>query len=290
MKYYGQAEATAKRIVDQFSKGNLPKAIAPIFLQMGGRHADGYSWANQLLVALAGYSDSMGYNQWQKVGRQVRAGEHALWIFAPVKAKRTEKDPDTGETKSHLITIGFRLTKVFGLEQTDIFDPDAWEAARPDNSTIRQFLDELPLRNVAEAWGLSLQAYNGKGSNALGWYRHGSAIALGVSNLSTWAHELCHAADDRNGKLKGDKKNTEIVAELGGAILLTVCGYEREADIGGAWSYITAWAGTGDPTAACMGVLTRACEAVALILETAGLREPPQTVQAATEETETATA
>lgn len=28
-----------------------------------------------------------------------------------------------------------------------------------------------------------------------GWYRHKQAIALGVQNLATWAHELVHAAD-----------------------------------------------------------------------------------------------
>lgn len=282
MRYSDNAEQVAQRIIDQFSKGNLPKALAPIFLACGGRHADRYSWSNQLLVALAGYSDAMGFKQWLEVGRCVRKGQKSLLILAPCIGKSKEPDPTTGELKEIAKLFGFRCMPVFGLEQTDVTDADLWEKHRPDNSTVRQFLDELPLREVAEQWGLSLQAYNGKGGNALGWYRHGEAIALGVQNLSTWAHELCHAADDRNGKLKGDKKNTEIVAELGGAILLTICGYEREADVGGAWSYITAWAGDKDPIRACMDVLNRTCEAVQLILETAGLREHRETKQAET--------
>ncbi len=94
---------------------------------------------------------------------------------------------------------------------------------------------------------------------------------LGVENLSTWCHELVHAADDRNGKLKGPKVSRETVAALGGAILLQMLGYEHEADLGGCWKYIQSYAGDEkiDVLAACGRVLDRTCEAVALILDTA---------------------
>ena len=58
----------------------------------------------------------------------------------------------------------------------------------------------------------------------------------GVQNLSTWAHELIHAADDRLGKLGKCKVNNEVVAELGGAVLLQCLGKPVEADLGGAWN------------------------------------------------------
>ena len=279
---YDKAKTIADGIVERFKAGNLPDAIAPIFLACGGRHADAYSWTNQMLVALAGYSDARGFNQWKEVGRQVRGGQKGLFILKPYGRKEKRTDPATGKEVESFRLCGFGTVCVFGLEQTDVFDAELWEKHRPDNSETRKFLDELPLRDVAEKWGLSLQAYNGRSSAALGWYRHGEAIALGVANLSTWAHELCHAADDRNGKLKGDKKNTEIVAELGGAVLLTVCGYTHDADLGGAWKYITAYAGD-NPIAGCMAMLNRVCEAVALILQTAGLREPPTKKQAESE-------
>ncbi len=122
-------------------------------------------------------------------------------------------------------------------------------------------------------WGLKLQAYSGKRGKALGWYRHGSAIALGVENLATWAHELVHAADDRNGKLieRGQHWRNETVAELGGAVLMLAMGFETDADLGGAFAYIKSYADTAKipPIKACMDVIKRTCEAVALILETA---------------------
>jgi hypothetical protein len=52
---------------------------------------------------------------------------------------------------------------------------------------------------------------------------------------------LCHAADDRNGTITkghGQKLDNEVVAELGGAILLECLGYSDDSDRGGCWEYI----------------------------------------------------
>ncbi len=112
----------------------------------------------------------------------------------------------------------------------------------------------------------------------LGKFRHerngtGTAIALGVKNLSTWAHELIHAADHRNGKLTelGQHWRSETVAELGGAVLLKILGHHHDADLGGCWEYVQGYAKRQkiDVLKACNLVLERTCEAVALILDTA---------------------
>lgn len=296
MKMYGKAEAVGNQIVDLFKSGELPKALAPVFLRCGGRHADGYSWSNQLIVALRGFSDAMSYGKpangkkpatgWVSVGRQVRGGERATSILAPCKGKRKITDADTGEAEDRMVVYGFRGVPVFGLEQTDVIDEKLWEKHKPDNAKTQEFLDGLPLREVAGEWGLQLQAYSGRDGGAHGWYRGGhlgpTAIAIGVENVSTFAHELVHAADDLNGTMNRGGRHSreyedgEVVAELGGAILLYSLGYERDADLGGAFKYITAWTKGRDPVSACMQMLNRTCEAVALILETAGLREAKQ--------------
>jgi len=69
-----------------------------------------------------------------------------------------------------------------------------------------------------------------------------------VENLATWAHELIHAADDRLGNMieTGQHFRSEIVAEMGGAVLLYAMGYKKDADL---------------------DVIERTCQAVALILE-----------------------
>ena len=65
--------------------------------------------------------------------------------------------------------------------------------------------------------------------------------------------------------------------------MLHACGYQRDADLGGCWDYIVAW--TRDkkiqPIDACMQVVNRTCQAVALILETAETLAQPQTADPA---------
>lgn len=88
-----------------------------------------------------------------------------------------------------------------------------------------------------------------------------------------WAHELVHAADHRNGKLKelGQHWRSETVAQLGSAVLLRLLGHGEDADLGGSWRYIQWYARKSDieVVEACGLVLDRTCEAVALILDTA---------------------
>jgi hypothetical protein len=261
MRFIGKSEETAGRIVSLFESGNVPKALAPVFIhRAGNRPCDGWSWSNRFLVALAGHDDARGFRQWEGVGRHVRKGERAFSILGPVLAKKTETD-DAGRTIERSICVGFKSIAVFGYSQTD-------GEPLPDLVAQDRFLEALPLLDVAKVWGLAVQTYNGRDGSALGWYRHGTAIALGVENLSTWAHELVHAAEDRLGNLKGDKRASEVVAELGGAVLLTMLGREHDADLGGAWDYIRGWAGNKHPVGACMAVLNRVCAAVELIVTT----------------------
>jgi hypothetical protein len=138
---------------------------------------------------------------------------------------------------------------------------------------IANWLDSLPLIEVARNWGLNVDAYNGSEHAAKGKYARNHAIALGVKNLGTWAHELMHAADDRLGNLKekGQHWRSETVAELGGAILLEALGYAADSDRGGCYEYIQAYAIEAglEPIQACMDVLKRTCDAVNLVLNKA---------------------
>jgi hypothetical protein len=142
-------------------------------------------------------------------------------------------------------------------------------------------VESLPLIEVAREGGLSVESFNGQGASYLGAYRHHAGIALGVNNLSTWAHELVHAADHRNSKALGQHWRSETVAELGGAVLLQILGYPHDADLGGCWEYIERYAEKSglEVIDACDKVLQRICEAVALILDTAeALREREKAV------------
>jgi hypothetical protein len=269
MQFYGKAEASAKAIVAAFEAGNLPAALAPMFIQRGDNlPMRKWSWQNQLLCALAGCSDARGFRQWEQVKRRVKKGGKAsTFILCPCTKPVTTTDDD-GETQTIQRVYGFRAQAVFDVSQTEGQPlPPQMDAA------TSAWLAQLPLRQVAESWGLAIETFDGRNSRALGWYRHGSAIALGVKNLATWAHELVHAADDRLGQLteRGQHWRSETVAELGAATLLVAIGCPLEADTGGAWKYIAHYAKDAqlEPITACTRVLKRTCDAVALILDTA---------------------
>jgi len=264
MKFYGKSEEVAAKIVNAFQTGTVPAAIAQAYIAgCRDNHAKGYSLMNRFIVALNGYTDAMGFNGWKDLGRNVKKGEKAFYILAPLKSKITN---EAGEDR--YITYGFKGVPVFGLEQTE------GKELPKTAEDVAQYIDALPLIEVAKAWGLTVDAENGKDGEALGCYTFGKGITLAVKNLSTWAHELMHAADDKLGtigKKQGDYAYNEVVAELGGAVLLTMLGKAEEADIGGAYEYITHWAEKTDKNMAdaCVAVLARVCKVVDFIMQTA---------------------
>lgn len=276
MKYFGKADQTAKAIVKAFENGDVPAALSQLYIEDAAeKHSSKYSILNRFIVAIHGYTDAMGMKQWNKIGRKVKKGEKAIYILAPVirKIKGETTLNEKGEPVRKEICIGFKGVQVFGLEQTE---------GKPikQGEEVAKFINELPLREVAEKWGLKINVYNGNENNALGMYTFGTGIAVGTKNLSTWAHELAHAADDKLGNLKKsrnaeDRALAEVVAEFAGAVLLKCIGKDHEADLGGAWEYIKTWSNRTEcePIDACRKVFKRVVDAVDLILEEAGEKE-----------------
>jgi hypothetical protein len=271
MNYYGHAETTINRIVEAFQAGKIPAALSQVFVHRSDAiPCRAWSIQNRLIVALiGGTSDARGFKQWQEVNRHVKAGAQAFHILAPCLRKLKETKPD-GTDAEQTILYGFRTVPVFALEQTN-------GEPLPADQESNSFLDTLPLRDVAKTWGISVESYNGRDGVPLGKYRREgilgtSSIALGVENLSTWAHELCHASDDKLGSLdKSARPEREVVAELAGCTLLECLGYHTESDAGGAWQYILGWS-DGDRNKAlraCLKVIERAANVVANILDTA---------------------
>jgi antirestriction protein ArdC len=277
MKLHGTHTAeVAERIVNAFrNPDRLPQALAPIFID---RKDDvpcrKWSWHNQLIVALCGTTDARGFRQWADLGRHIKKGSHALWILAPCIKTITEKNDRDEEVKKQII-FGFKSVPVFAVEDTE-GDPLPEQDNRYDS-----WVQELPLLEVAKTWGITVGTYTGSETTALGYFQYGNAsgqaVMLGVENLSTWSHEMVHAADHRlagSGNL--DRAHKEIVAELGSAVLLECLGLHFEADLGGAYSYIQRYAAESkrDVVSACIEVPNRVCNCVKLILDTAEQLEP----------------
>ena len=79
-RFRGKAKDAADKIIGPFKAGTLPKALAPIFINRPDEDTPcrKWSWSNQLLTALAGYSDARGFRQRQSVGRNVRKGQKSF--------------------------------------------------------------------------------------------------------------------------------------------------------------------------------------------------------------------
>lgn len=263
-----KVQEVAQQILDAFQAGTVPAALAQIFIRHKNNSAcpaARWSWRNQLTAALTGHYDARGFRQWQQVGRNVRKGERAFYILGPCMVK--DKDAQQNDEEPAFRLVGFTAIPVFGYGQTE-------GETLPGHEEEDAFINSLPLVAVARAWNLSVATFNAEGGSRLGSYCPGSSIALGVENLSTWAHELVHSADDRRGTLTrcaGQDLRNEVVAEFGGAILLEALGYSVESDRGGAYQYIQSYAQKAklDVLSVCTELLDRACSAVALILATA---------------------
>jgi hypothetical protein len=235
-------------ILEAFRTGRLAEPLAQTFLH-SGLHCERWSFTNQMLVHLFGFEDAATYKQWQALGRQVKRGSTAIYLMRPNLKLAHVTDEETGEERTVQAGLrGFGWFPVHGLEDTvpiPGFQGDAYDASV---ATGRAFVAALPLLGVAQAWGLTVATYHGGEGRALGYAQPGQQIGLGVANLSTWAHELVHQAEHRLGALtkRGQDREQEIVAELGGAVLLTVLGQRVEADWGGAYRYIKSYAKAKD--------------------------------------------
>jgi hypothetical protein len=270
MFFNERAKQVAEEILSAFEAGLIPTALAQIFIHRndGDIPCRNWSFNNQLTVMLQGHLDARGYRQWQQVGRQVKAGSQALHILVPRVKRAKEDDDERGIKAGDSMVVGFGSAPVFGYSQTT-------GAPLPGDEAQSAFVDSLPLVEVARFWGLDVVTFSGEKSSVLGLFSPGqSQICLGVENLSTWCHELIHAADHRLGNLKvgrGPRLDDEIVAEFGGAVLLECLGFRDESDRGGAFNYIQAYCRDHkrELISAVTDLVDRTCKCVDLILRSA---------------------
>jgi len=256
----------AHDILAAFESGELPEVLAQLFIHRKVEVASRYwTWTNRLIALRRGHVYAAGFRQWKEIGRSVKKGEHALHILAPRIARAREDDEERGVKEGDSITLGFLAVPVFGYFQTE-GEPLAGVEDEPE------FLDRLPLVEVARAWGLSVSLYSIEDApDRLGFFTPGRGIALGTENLSTWAHELVHAADHRLGNLVARSLVAEVVAEFGGAILLECLGYRSESDRGGAFAYLRRHCEEKKRSllGVCTELLDRTCGCITLLLDEA---------------------
>jgi hypothetical protein len=274
MKFYGRAKSVADKLVEKFEKGEVADALATVFINKKEGEAPMWQWSttNVLMCLFAGHTDSRGFRQWGQVGRKVIKGSKAnAYILIPLFFQKED------ENATRKILYGFKSQAVFDITQTEISDAAKWEAHTGETESEReretQFLNNLPLVEVAHKWGMKLDTYKGSKGKAHAFYSPGqNRIAMGVEDAQTFLHELIHKADDMNGNLKPfeAKFSAETVAEFGALVLAKMIGLES-ADEGGTYRYVKAYceAANVDMFKAIQKFMERTIQAVNIILETA---------------------
>jgi N-terminal domain of anti-restriction factor ArdC len=200
-----------------------------------------YSMGNCMLIAMQAPEATQvaGFRKWQELGRQVRKGERAIRIMAPMSVKR--ENLETGEEERIPL---FRAVPVFDVAQTD---GEPLPEAPREPITGDSHAAYLPrLKDYAGTLGVAVYEYEPT-SAAQGFYdERGKRIVMSTGlapngKVRTLIHELAHA----HGVTYKDytRGEAEVIVETAATI---VCGGLGLDTSGESIPYIAGWGEDGD--------------------------------------------
>lgn len=233
----------------RYSGGN----VALLMMQMAQRGTD-----EPTLVA--------GYKEWERHGRTVLRGEHALWVIAPRTARvqqmllpdgTRQRIPAGDKLPSGAVDEG-KKTLITGWRGQAVFDVSQTQGApllvpRPTNSSVEAPQLWEALARVARSHGFSISvtdAQYGLTSGFTdfaqrqvqvgGWLNPEERAAVLAHELG---HVLLHGPDDHVGKLYGSSVDhrglAEVEAESVAYTVLKAHGIDRGPQSA---SYLSGWA------------------------------------------------
>jgi antirestriction protein ArdC len=201
-----------------------------------------YSFGNCLLIAQQAPAATQvaGFKSWQSLGRQVRKGERAIRIMAPMSVK--ERDANGDETGERMTF--FRAVPVFDIGQTD-GEPLPEPPREPITGDSHESYIE-PLTEHAGSLGYAVSREtleHARGYCDAKARRIVLADDLGSANASVrvLVHELAHA----HGVTYKDysRGEAEVIVETAAVI---VCGSLGLDTSGESIPYIAGWGEDGD--------------------------------------------
>ena len=196
------------------------------------------------------------YKTWQRVPAQdggtcqVRRGEQALWIYAPMTITRRETDERTGEERLVAAGVrGFKAVPVFHQSQLasppDLAEPPTPELLRGDDAPARVW-DAIAAELVAAGYSVDVvarqpgESWNGRTDFAAREVLvHADLDA--PQRLKTLAHEWAHVALDHASATTGQARHVaEVEAESVAYLLMAAVDIDAA---GYTIPYVTGWAG-----------------------------------------------
>ena len=204
----------------------LDKAVTePGSLHKAYRAFHGYSVGNQMLLYMQAAARGMqvgpaaSFKQWKDMGRSVRKGQKALFIWIPItrKSKRTTVNPDTGEsTETEQTYVSFTMKpRVFLHCQTDGRDVEANVAAGWDRDKA---LAELGIEQVS---------YDDLNGNAQGYALENKVAINPMCELpqKTMFHEVAHVllGHTKDGELSDAESTPPSLREVEAEGVALIC-------------------------------------------------------------------
>ncbi len=206
-----------------------------------------YSFGNVLLIAMQCPQATRiaGFHAWRKLGRNVRKGEKAIWILAPVTQKievELRSDTDERTTETRRMPVAFKAAAVFDISQTDGEDlPEVCSLLDGGDTTDTY----SRLVDVATGIGFTVEdadfadARNGDCTHDL----HRIRVAAARSDLQrvkTLVHEIAHA-------MLHEQFDSRPIAELEAESIAYIVCANLGIDSGDyTFGYVSNWAGGGD--------------------------------------------
>ena len=187
-----------------------------------------YSWNNQLLIwAQAPTATKVaGFNTWKQLARNVRKGEKAIHILAPMigKPKKDDNEVQTNRPKLY----GFRSACVFDISQTEGKDIAELETnATEGGKTLLPLLEKVTSElNIV----LNYKAISGGAEG----YSKGGLIEIEQTleipaRCGVLAHELCHELLHRSNLEGKTRQQRELEAESVSYVVLTHFGLKPQS-------------------------------------------------------------
>ncbi len=213
----------------------------------------------------------MGFRQWEKLDRHVRAGEKAIWILAPMTRKIREDAADGTSTEKTIVT-GFKGVPVFNVSQTEGADLPQAPLSPPGGEATPGTLEGLRTRVAAAGYDYEETVIPDcvpeTGRGTLGYTDPATKKIVvdqrlsGEQKASTIAHELGHVHCGHVEDLEEYRRHRgrqETEAEMTAYMVNRARGMSRSSADSFSPGYIASWSrGKPEVVVAAMDRATKA--------------------------------
>ena len=202
-----------------------------------------YSFGNCLLIAQQAPQATQvaGFKAWRQLGRQVRKGERAIRIMAPMSVKERDQ---AGEQTGERVTF-FRAVPVFDIAQTDGESLPEVPREPITGDTHERFLEPLTAHAASLGFTVEREALEHGHGGYCDAKAHRIVVSTNLGSVSAQVRVLVHELAHAHGISYKDygREDAEVVVETAAVI---VCGALGLDTSGESIPYIAEWGERSD--------------------------------------------